>query len=97
MILLGRIVGAHGIKGDVIVHSFAAVPEDIGAYGPLSDKSGARTFRLRVLRLTPKGAVIARVVGVADRNAAEALKGIDLYVAREQMPRRPRANTTMPT
>lgn len=87
MILLGRITGAHGIKGDVIVHSFAATPEDIGSYGPLSDQSGARKFRLRVLRMTPKGAIIARVTGVTDRNAAEALKGTDLYVARDSLPK----------
>jgi len=86
MILLGRITGAHGIKGDVIVHSFAAAPEDIGSYGPLSDKSGARKFRLRVLRMTPKGAIIARITGITDRNAAETLKGTDLYVSREQLP-----------
>lgn len=86
MILLGRITGAHGIRGDVLVHSFAAAPEDIGAYGPLSDKAGARSFRLRVLRLTPKGAVIARIAGVSDRNAAEALKGTELYIARDRLP-----------
>lgn len=85
-ILLGRITGAHGIKGDVVVRSFAAVPEDVAAYGPLSDKSGARSFRLKVLRVTPKGAVIARVAGVTDRNAAEALAGVELYVGREKLP-----------
>ena len=85
-ILLGRIVGAHGIQGEVTVHSFAAEPTDIAAYGALSDKSGARQFRLRVLRMTPKGAVIARITGVTDRNAAEALKGVELYVARAKLP-----------
>lgn len=86
MILLGRITGAHGIKGEVVVHSFAAVPEDVGAYGPLSDAAGSRTFKLRVLRTTPKGAIIARIAGVADRTAAEALKGVELYVARDKLP-----------
>ena len=86
MIILGRIISAHGIRGEVVVHSFAARPEDIAAYGPLSDVAGTRTFRLRVLRLTPKGAVIARIAGVGDRTAAEALKGVELYVARERLP-----------
>ncbi len=85
-ILLGRIVGAHGIRGEVLVHSFAAEPEAIGSYGPLTDKAGARTYKLRVLRMTPKGAIVARITGVADRNAAEALKGVELYVAREKLP-----------
>lgn len=86
MILLGRIVGAHGIRGDVLVHSYASVPRDIGSYGALSSKDGVQSFKLRVLRLTPKGAVIARVAGVLDRTAAEALKGTELYIAREKLP-----------
>ena len=84
-ILLGRIVGAHGIRGDVVIHSYAAVPEDIGAYGPLSDKSGTKTFKLSGVRAASKG-VVARVAGVSDRNAAEALKGTELYVARDKLP-----------
>ena len=86
MILLGRITGAQGIRGEVVVHSFAATPEDIGSYGPLSDAAGARSFKLKVVRLTPKGAVIARIAGVDDRTAAEALKGVELYVARDKLP-----------
>lgn len=84
-VLLGRITAAHGIRGEVVVHSFAAIPEDISAYGPLSDKAGTRTFALKVVRDTGKG-VICRIKGVADRNAAEALKGTELYVAREKLP-----------
>ena len=55
MILLGRITGAHGIRGEVVVHSFAATPEDIAAYGPLSDKAGTRTFKLKVVRADAEG------------------------------------------
>lgn len=84
-ILLGRIVAAHGIRGDVLVHSYAGEPEAIGTYGPLASVDGKRTFELRVVRVTPKG-VIARVAGVADRNGAEALAGTDLYVGRDQLP-----------
>lgn len=85
-ILLGVITGAHGIRGDVVVHTFAAEPEDVAAYGPLADTAGTRTFTLHVVRVTPKGGVIARVTGVADRNAAEALKGTELYVDRGKLP-----------
>lgn len=85
MILLGRITAAHGIRGEVVVHSYAAEPADIAAYGALSDKAGARSFALTVVRDTGKG-VICRIKGVTDRNGAEALKGTDLYVAREKLP-----------
>src|SRR5438309_554969 len=69
-VLLGRINGAHGIRGEVVVHAFTADPGDIAVYGALSDADGKRSFALKVVRVTDKG-VIARIVGVADRNAAE--------------------------
>ena len=84
--LLGRIAGAHGIRGEVLIKSFTAAPEDIGAYGALSTEDGARAFEIASARATPKGGVVARLKGISDRNAAEALKGVDLYVARDRLP-----------
>ncbi len=84
-ILLGRIAGAHGIRGEVLIKAFTAAPENVGAYGPLSDESGTRTFKLKSARATPKG-VVARLQGVDDRNGAEALKGIALYIERDRLP-----------
>lgn len=84
-ILLGRIVAAHGIRGDVLVKSYAAVPEDIAAYGVLTDGAGVRKIPLKALRVTAKG-VVCHVKGVDDRNGAEALAGIDLYVERARLP-----------
>ena len=87
-VLLGRIAGAHGIRGEVLIHAYTEAPENIGVYGALSDTSGGRQLTIKVVRVTPKG-VIARVVGVADRNAAEALKGTELYVDRTRLPAAP--------
>lgn len=84
--LLGRIAGAHGIRGEVLIKSFTAAPEDIGAYGALSTADGSRAFEIASARSTPKGGVVARLKGISDRNAAEALKGTDLYVARDHLP-----------
>lgn len=84
-ILLGKICGAHGVRGDVLVQSYTARPEDIAGYGPFTDESGTRTFTLAVVRTTAKG-VIAHLEGVDDRTAAEALEGTGLYIARVQLP-----------
>ena len=84
-ILLGRIVGAHGIRGEVVIHAYTVAPADIGTYGPLLDKDGAEHFRIESARVTAKG-VVARLEGVGDRNAAEALKGVELYVERDKLP-----------
>jgi 16S rRNA processing protein RimM len=81
LVLLGHIAGAHGIRGEVLVKSYTAAPQDIAAYGALTDATGAKSYKLKVVRVTPKG-VIARVHGVADRNGAEALKSTALYVDR---------------
>jgi 16S rRNA processing protein RimM len=84
-VLLGRIAGAHGIRGEVVIHAYTAAPEDIGAYGPVSNASGARSFQIESVRTTAKG-VVARLKGVGDRTAAEALKGVELYVDRDRLP-----------
>jgi 16S rRNA processing protein RimM len=83
-ILLGRIAGAHGIRGEVLIKTFTERPEDIAAYGPLDDGAG-RTLVIEATRVTQKG-VVACIAGIGDRNAAEALKGAALYVDREQLP-----------
>ena len=57
----------------------------MAAYGPLQSKDGKRQFTLTVRNVTPKG-VVARVSGVSDRNAAEALKGTELYIERSALP-----------
>jgi 16S rRNA processing protein RimM len=84
-ILLGRIVGAHGIRGDVIIDSFTGEPGAIGDYGPLESEDRAKRLDISVVRVTPKG-VLAHVAGVSDRNAAEALKGTALYAPRDRLP-----------
>jgi 16S rRNA processing protein RimM len=84
-ILLGRITGVHGIRGDVLIQSYASEPQAIAAYGPLQSEDGARQLAISVVRVTPKG-VIAHVAGIDDRTAAEALKGLALYVERARLP-----------
>jgi len=84
-VCLGAIAGAHGIKGLVRLKSFTARAEDIAVYGPLQDARGARQFDLALVGAS-RGALIARIKGVEDRNAAERLKGEKLYVARDRLP-----------
>jgi len=85
LVLLGRISAAHGVRGEVKINSFTDVPEDIAAYGPLKDGAGRRFF-IRQARAHKGMSVTAVIDGVTDRNAAEALKGVALYVAREMLP-----------
>lgn len=85
LVLVGVVAGAHGVRGEVRIRSFTADPRDIGRYGSVSDEQGTRRFKLRV-RSESKGAVIARLDGIEDRDAAEALRGVRLYVRRAALP-----------
>lgn len=84
-VCLGIVVGVHGVKGVVRLKSFTAAPADIAAYGAVCDESGARRFKIQVLG-TARGAILARLSGIADRDAAEALRGLRLYVPRTALP-----------
>ncbi|HZA01985.1 MAG TPA: ribosome maturation factor RimM [Hyphomicrobiaceae bacterium] len=84
-ILLGHIAGAHGVRGEVLINSYTSTPEDIAAYGPLTDESGTRAFAVTVVRVTNKG-VVARLDGITDRAAAETLRGLRLYLERDRLP-----------
>ena len=84
-VCLGRIVGAHGVRGIVRIKSHTANPDDLTAYGALSNEAGTRRLTVTVTGYV-KGLVLARVEGIDDREAAEALRGTDLYVPRAALP-----------
>lgn len=82
---VGIVTGVKGLRGEVRIKSFTDQPKDMTAYGPLTDEAGARTYDLRVVAMA-KGQLIARLAGVDNRNAAEALKGTRFYVPRGALP-----------
>ena len=84
-VCLGQILGAHGLAGEVQLKTYTDQATDVAAYGPLQDEDGARVFEIIKLRPAKRGAV-ARLKGVDSREAAEALKGVDLYVDRAMLP-----------
>lgn len=84
-VCVGRIAGAHGVRGIVRVQSYTANPDDLTAYGALSDSAGSRCFAVTVTGHV-RGLLLARVDGVDDRDAAEALTGTDLHIARAALP-----------
>ena len=83
--LMGVVSGARGLAGEVRIRTYTERPEDIAAYGPLSDEAGTRRFDIVAVKPLKDG-VVARIAGIDDRAAAEALKGVRLYVARAALP-----------
>lgn len=82
---VGVIAGAHGVKGEVRLKSFTEEPAAIGAFDALFAGAGREPIRLLGLR-PAKGGFVGRIEGVTDREAAEALKGTELFVRRADLP-----------
>lgn len=87
-VCVGAISGAYGVRGEVRLKSFCAVPEDIAAYAPLSTEDGAQSYSV-VITGRIKNGLTARLGGVGSKEAADALKGVRLYAPRERLPALP--------
>ena len=83
-VCIAQIGAAHGVRGEVRLKSFTADPLGVTQYGPLETEDGRR---LEIEAARPaKDMLVARLKGITDRDAAERLKNIRLYVAREKLP-----------
>lgn len=82
---MAQIGAAHGIRGEVRLWSFTQDPLAIVDYGPLQSEDGSRQFEIETVR-PAKDHLVARLAGVDDRNAAEALTNVKLYVSRDVLP-----------
>ena len=91
-IRVAKIGAAHGIRGEVRLFVDADDPLAVKKLGPLEDESGQRQFKIATLRQA-NGHLIARFDGIADRNAAELLTNIELFVARDRLPKQKDENT----
>jgi 16S rRNA processing protein RimM len=84
-ICVARIGAAHGVRGAVKLWTFTEDPLAVKHYGPLRTKDGARQFEVTQVR-EAKGHLVATLKGIATREEAERLNGVELYVAREKLP-----------
>ncbi len=92
-ILMGRIGAAHGLGGEVRLISFTQDPLAIATYGPLSTSRPGLVLTIDKLRWPGtrqksdrQATLVAKLAGVNDRNAAESLKGLELFVPKDRIP-----------
>jgi 16S rRNA processing protein RimM len=88
LICVGAIAGSYGVRGELRVKSYCAVPEDIESYRPLWTEDGSRSFALALLRPIKNG-FAARIAEVSTKEEADALRGTALYAERDQLPSLP--------
>jgi len=84
-ICVAQIGGAHGIRGEVKLKSFTADPLAVKDYGPLASEDGALELEIEAVR-PAKGHLVARLRGIVDRNAAERLTNLKLFIPRDRLP-----------
>lgn len=86
-VLLGKIVGAHGIKGWVKVQSFTQPYDNLLNYPNLLIRHRNQTGALSVTASQHQGrGLIFKLDNVDDRNAAEALKGAEILIDKVELP-----------
>ncbi|MEH6739179.1 MAG: ribosome maturation factor RimM [Sulfitobacter sp.] len=88
LICVGVISGSYGVKGEMRVKSFCAIPEDIQNYSPLTDEAGKQQFALAILRPIKNG-YSARLPEIATKEDADVMRATKLYAPRNQLPSLP--------
>ncbi|KIC35061.1 ribosome maturation factor RimM [Leisingera sp. ANG-M7] len=88
LICVGAIAGSFGVRGEVRLKSFCAIPEEIEDYSPLSNEDGSRTYSLSITRPIKNG-FAALLEGVETKEDADAIKGLRLFARRDQLPQLP--------
>ena len=85
LILVGRVAGAFGVKGEVRVTAYTAEPQALLGYRDLLRQDGSPGLTLLSGRVQ-KGDVVARAKEIATKEEADAMRGLLLHVAREALP-----------
>lgn len=78
-ILIGKVVAAQGMRGEVRIHSFTEKPSD------LADLK-IENVNLKFIRAKGSDMAICKVDGVDDRTAAEGFRGTELFINRDDLP-----------
>jgi 16S rRNA processing protein RimM len=85
LILVGRVAGAFGVRGEVRITSFTAEPAALLDYKALQREDGSPGLTL-ISGRPAKGGVVARAKEIETREQAEALRGLKLYIRRDSLP-----------
>ena len=85
LVCVGLITRPHGVKGHVCVKSYCDDPLALFEFSVLSNKTGDKTYKLEFVGTT-RDVFTAKVNGITDRNDAELLNLVELYVDRDELP-----------
>lgn len=85
LLKIATVAAAHGIGGEVRLKVFLEDKDSFEALAPFTDISGNELGDLQI-RGQSKGQLIARMAGTNNRDAAEALRGLNFFISRDRLP-----------
>ncbi|HEX8571082.1 MAG TPA: ribosome maturation factor RimM [Caulobacteraceae bacterium] len=85
LILVGRVAGAFGVRGELRLSAYTEDPLALLRYRELKREDGSPALTLTTARAAKDG-VVGRAEQVSTKEEADALKGLRVYVAREVLP-----------
>ncbi|AZV76574.1 16S rRNA processing protein RimM [Parasedimentitalea marina] len=88
LICIGAVAGSFGVRGEVRLKSFCAIPEDIETYSPLQSEDGSQRYTISLTRVTNNG-FVAILGGIDTKEQADAIKGLRLFAPRDALPHLP--------
>lgn len=88
LVCVGSVVGAFGVRGEIRLKSFCAIPEDIETYSPLLSEDGTQSYSIALIGSVKNG-FSARMGGVTTKEQADAARGLRLFTRRDRLPSLP--------
>lgn len=85
-ICVAQVGAPHGVRGEMRLKSFTQDPMAVTRYGSLQSEDGAKTFTVEGARRLKDDMLVVRFRSIADRDAAQALRNLRLYVPRDRLP-----------
>jgi 16S rRNA processing protein RimM len=85
LIEVGRVAGAFGVRGEVRITAYTEDPLALARFKRLKRQDGSVGLTIVQAR-GEKGSIVARAEEIATKEEADALRGLRLYVARDELP-----------
>lgn len=89
LVLLGRVSGAHGIKGELKIRPYSGEPESLLGYSSLlfavGETSEPKAWKVERARAHKSWALV-KLEGCSERGCAEQLQRADVYIREDELP-----------
>jgi len=86
LILVGRVSGGFGVRGEIRLASYTAEALTLGRFGTLLREDGGVALTVTAARPLKAGEIAVRAREVETKEQADALRGLRLYVPRDALP-----------